>query len=139
MSILHKRAIILDDEVRIRSMLEALVSSCGYTVTAYASPTEATIFKHPDICPAAAGHLELFDESPTCAELIIKDINMPTISGVEYVRKIRQAGCGVRHIAMMSGDWTEDALLEADALGCAVFTKPFDLKEMREWVSALEY
>ena len=139
MSPVHKRAIILEDDDGIRYLVGRVLSSCGYSVKSYSSPTEETLFSHPEKCPVATGHGELFDESPTCAEVIITDNNMPDVSGIEYVRKIRRAGCRVRHIAMMSGDWREEALLEAKALGCKVFAKPVSNEEMRDWVSSLEY
>ena len=135
----NKRAIILDDQRGIRLPLEILLSRSGYNVVPYGSPTEATIFNQPHNCPLASGHEEQFDTSPVCADLIITDVDMPGISGMEYVRTIRQAGCRVRYIAMMSGNWKTKDLLEAEALGCKCFTKPFRLQEMKEWLSTLDY
>ncbi len=139
MSCSHRRAIILDDESGIRSLMGKVLSRCGYTVVPYSSPTEATIFDHPENCPLATGHAELFDESPTCAELIITDLDMPCINGIEYIRKIRKVGCRVRYVAMMSGNWSESDIAEAEALGCKVFSKPFNVREMQDWVSSLTY
>ncbi len=135
----RKRAIILDDDDSIRYIVGRLLSSCGYSVTSYSSPAEEAIFGHPDECPMASGHGELFDERHACAELIITDINMPFISGIEFVRKIRGFGCRVSHVAMMSGEWSNQLILEADALGCKVFVKPLGIRELRDWVSSLEY
>jgi len=134
----RKRAIILDDECGIRCLVGFILSSSGYSVTAYSSPAEGAIFSHPDECPMASGHGELFDESPSCAELIITDIDMPFISGIEFVRKIRCVGCQVRHVAIMSGKWTKEMMLEAEALGCKTFIKPFGARELQDWVSSFE-
>jgi hypothetical protein len=59
---------------------------------------------------------------------------MPCINGIEYMRKICEVGCKVRHRAIISGNWTEAQKNEAAALGCRVFTKPFNIAEMRDWV-----
>ena len=133
-----RRAILLDDEPLIRALLENILKSCGYSVKSYSAPTEEAIFNNPDICPAISGRGELFNESPSCAELIISDVKMPVINGIEYIKKIRQAGCRVKHIAMMSGAWNQQKILEAEALGCKIFHKPFTVAEMREWVLSLD-
>jgi CheY-like chemotaxis protein len=135
----RKRAIILDDEYSIRHILGHILSSCGYSVTSYSSPAEEAIFCNPDGCPMTTGRGELFDECPSCAELIITDINMPFISGIEFVRRIRGLGCRARHVAIMSGIWSEELMLEAEALGCKTFCKPFSMGKLREWVSSLVY
>jgi len=138
MNISPKRAFILDDDRGIRKLINELLHRCGYTVMSYSSPIEATIFRHPENCPMATDHEELFSESQTCAELIITDINMPVISGIEYIRKIRQIGCRVRYIAIISSDWNEAKILEAEAVGCKVFIKPLDIGEMIKWIRSLE-
>lgn len=135
----RKRAIILEDEGSIRYILGRLISSCGYSVTSYSSPAEEAIFSNPEQCPMASGRGELFDESPSCAELIITDVDMPFTSGIEFVRKIRGVGCRVRHVAVVSGKWSKELMLEAEALGCKTFVKPFGIGELRAWVSSLEY
>jgi hypothetical protein len=59
---------------------------------------------------------------------------MPTKTGIELIREQRQKGCKVKHIALMSGNWTNSELEDAQGLGCHVFYKPFDLKEMFQWL-----
>ena len=139
MSTRHKRAFVLDDDSGVRDLVEEVLSRCGYTVLPYASPAEVALFSHPENCPLATGHPELFDESPICADLIITDINMPDINGFEFIRKIREVGCKVRYIAVLSGNWTAEQEVEAEALGCKIFHKPFSVFEMKSWVMSLEY
>jgi CheY-like chemotaxis protein len=133
-----KRAIVIDDEPMIRSIVKALLRRCGYSVTSYSSPAAEAIFREPEKCPAVTGDCASFDTNPNCAELIISDVRMPFYSGLEYVTKLRQVGCKVRHIAMMSGDLNADEFLAAEALGCKVFEKPFTMSEMTEWILSLE-
>ena len=135
----NKRAIVLDDEIPIRELIGATLSLCGYTVQLYSSPAEATIFDHPESCSLLAGCAELFENSPTCAELIVTDVRMPFISGIEYVSKLRQVGCKVRYIAIMSGSWSEKERGEAEAMGCKLFLKPLSIAEFQGWVLSLGY
>jgi CheY-like chemotaxis protein len=134
-----KRAIIIDDENSIRDIVGKTLSRVGYTIIPYSSPSEATIFNHPEKCPLATVNMEPFDTNPMCADLIVTDICMPKISGIEFVRKLRQVGCRVHYIAIMSGMWSESDIREAEKLRCKVFIKPFELKEFRDWVISLEY
>ena len=133
-----RRAIVIDDEPMIRSMVERLLRRCGYSVLSYSSPVEEAIFKEPEKCPAMTGDCASFDTNPNCAELIISDVRMPFHSGLEYVTKLRQVGCKVRDIAIMSGDMGPDDCRKAEALGCKVFEKPFTMSEMKEWILSLE-
>jgi CheY-like chemotaxis protein len=133
-----KRAIVIDDEPMIGSIVEEVLRLCGYSVASYSSPAAGAIFKEPEKCPAMTGDCASFDTNPNCAELIISDVRMPFYSGLEYVTTLRQVGCKVRHIALMSGNMSPDEFLEAEALGCKVFEKPFTISEMTEWILSLE-
>jgi len=133
-----KRAIVLDDDSGVRGLVARVVSRAGYAVVAYSSPKETTIFSDPGSCPCAAGRPELFGESPTCAELIVTDIGMPGISGIDYIRAIREAGCGVRHVAVLSGRWDKTLDRRAEELGFRMFQKPHGLKELAAWVQSLD-
>jgi CheY-like chemotaxis protein len=128
-----------DGVISIRELIGATLSLCGYTVQLYSSPAEATIFDHPESCPLSTGRDELFDNSLTCAELIVTDVRMPFISGIEYVRKLRQVGCRVRYIAIMSGSWSAKERGEAEAMGCKIFLKPLSVAEFQGWVLSLGY
>jgi len=137
MSIGQKRAIVLDDDGSVLRLLTRIVEGCGYSVLTYSSPGEATVFSDPERCPCATGHSELFAESSVCGDLIITDIDMPGINGIEYVRKIRGVGCGVRHVAVLSGKWDQRLKREAEELGCRIFEKPSGMSELRAWVRSL--
>jgi DNA-binding response OmpR family regulator len=134
-----RRAIVLDHDLQRRCRLELTVVRCGYGVLSYSSPAETPMIKEPEMYPSVTGDSASFGENANCAELIITNMRMPFYSGLDYVRKRRQLGCKVRHIALMSGDLTRDERLEAEALGCTVFVKPFDTAEMKAWILSLEY
>ena len=69
-----------------------------------------------------------------CADIIISDVNMPTQTGLELMKNRKQKGCKTKYRAIMSGDWTDSNLKDAQELGCCVFHKPFNLKEIIQWL-----
>ena len=133
----QKRALILDDEGDICNLIKHVLHQCGYSVLTYASPLETILFKAPDQCPMLNGQPELFDQNPGCAELIFTDIEMPDVSGLAFVKKLRSVNCKAQHIAIVSGNWTPENQQAAAALNCKTFSKPFALAEIRDWVSSL--
>jgi len=139
LSVSTRRAIVLDDDGSVRRLLTRIIGAAGYTVLPYSSPTETTVFAHPENCPCATGHPERFMESPTCADLIVTDIGMPGIGGIEYVRAVRKVGCGVRHIAVLSGKCDRALERQAEELGFKLFQKPYGMVELRAWLQSLEY
>jgi CheY-like chemotaxis protein len=48
-----------------------------------------------------------------CADIVISDINMPTKTGIELFRELRQKGCKIKYWPLMSADWTESNLKDA--------------------------
>ena len=112
-----KKATVFEDEDSIRTMVGQLLEEHGYAVQTYDSPIRAERSSEPD--------------------LIVSDIRMPEMTGIEYVRQLRSNGCRVRHIALMSGDWHIKDLREAEFLGCKVFHKPFPMRDLSAWVQSL--
>jgi CheY-like chemotaxis protein len=133
-----KHAFVLDDDSGVQKLVSTLLVRCGYTVTSYFSPAETTIYNNPVNCPLLSTHKKTPDKNHICAELIITDINMPFFDGIEYIRRLRQAGCKVRHVAIMSGAWDKTKLLEAKTLKCKIFSKPLKVGEILEWLKTLE-
>ena len=68
-----RRVLIVDDSAFFRNMLKPLLSSAGYHVTTAASADEA---------------LQLRDRGMRF-DLILSDIEMPGLSGVDFAREVR--------------------------------------------------
>ena len=69
-----------------------------------------------------------------CSDIIISDVNMPTETGLEFIRKRIENSCKIKYRALMSAEWSDADLQKAKELGCRIFHKPFDLEELLEWL-----
>ena len=119
------RVLVFEDNDILRSALEYILDGRGYEVFTFANPDLCQIFDSVDHnCPT----------NHACTDIIISDVNMPFQTGLELIQDRRQKGCKVKHRALMSGDWTDSDLKYAQELGCRIFHKPFDIREMLEWL-----
>jgi len=78
-----EKIIIIDDEIRMGDSLSALLSDAGYAVQAFHSPLEA---------------LQSFNSER--ADLVITDIKMPQMGGLEILKKVKEADENVPVILM---------------------------------------
>src|ERR671938_1773803 len=106
--------LIVDDEPGMRQLLTHVFGRAGHAVRAAESGTKA---------------LELLREGP--ADLIISDVKMPDMNGIELLRRVREflpdAG-----VVMMTAFATVETAREAFKLGADDFIqKPFDVDELK--------
>jgi DNA-binding NtrC family response regulator len=106
--------LIVDDEQGMRQLLTIVFERAGHRVRAAENGRRA---------------LELLREEP--AELIISDVKMPDIGGIELLRSARELLPDVA-IVMMTAFATVETAREAFKLGADDFIqKPFDIEEMK--------
>ncbi len=112
------RILVIDDEPQITRVLRAALSAQGYDVRTANEPEEA---------------LRVFrDWAP---DLVITDLMMPTISGVEICRSIRSRGA--TPVLVLSVREHERSKVEAlDAGADDYVTKPFSIQELLARVRA---
>ena len=79
-------------------------------------------------------------KGPTCnyqdVDLIISDIRMPVISGLQMVETLRVAHCDVP-IILMTGFGDARTRTHAESLGAVLFDKPFGIDDLRSVVVEL--
>ena len=119
------RVLVFEDNAIIRSALEYILKEKGYEVFTYSDPK---------MCQFYDSTSHDCQSEYSCADIIISDINMPTKTGIELFRELRQKGCKVKFWALMSADWTESNLRYARELGCHIFHKPFSMEKMLRWL-----
>ena len=105
-----KRILIIDDDDQFRKMLRTMLAYAGYAVSEASSGEE--------------GH-RLYSEQ--AVDLIITDIVMGGIDGIELVLEIKEENPDARFIVISGGDWYgAGAEFEmARALGALTLKKPF--------------
>jgi len=123
------RIILFDDDQNIREGLKQVFKHRGY---------EVLIYEDPSLCSLQHSHDCQCQKNERCADIVITDIDMPTVSGIDFVDEQVSKGCKIQNIAIMSGAWSEENIKRAKALGCAVFDKPFDLSVLMDWIKECE-
>jgi DNA-binding response OmpR family regulator len=123
------RVILFDDRQEIRELLEQFLKHKGYEVFTY---------QDPSLCPLQHSHDCQCEEKELCADIVITDIDMPNVSGLDFIDGQLRKGCKIQNIAIMSGAWSEVNMKRAKDLGCAVFEKPVTLSALAEWLDKCE-
>jgi CheY-like chemotaxis protein len=110
------RILVVDDDEFVRSMLRTTLIDAGYQVLEASNGTDA---------------LRTFRECPDC--IVILDIFMPEMKGIETMQRLRQSSAGVKIIAV-SGGGSVDAvehLRLAESLGAnQTLYKPIENKRL---------
>ena len=108
------RMLVVDDEPSMREMLRIVLSRDGYDVVVAKNGTEG---------------LERLKAEPF--DLLLSDIRMPDLSGVDVLRAAKQINREILAFMMTAFASTETAV-EAMRLGALdYFTKPFSMDELR--------
>ena len=118
------RALIFDDDASIRQLVEGVLKRRGYEVFSYGNP---------GLCPLEHAHECRCGRQQLCADIVITDIDMPSVSGLDFLEEQIRKGCKIRSFAVMSGGWSEKDKKRAQRLGCAVFEKPVALSTLEAW------
>lgn len=109
---------VVDDEEQIATLLTRILQREGYAVRAFSSGEDALA-----AIPA---------ERP---DLVVTDLMMPTMSGVELVRRVRDAAPETRAV-LTTGYASIDNVVDALRSGVDDFvTKPFSVAEIRDVVA----
>jgi len=104
------RILVVDDEVKMRRVLEMSLRNMGYEVSQAADGAEA---------------MACFDEAPF--DLVMTDLNMPRMDGMQLLRSLRERGEEVPVIVLTAFGSIETAV-EAMKLGAADYIiRPFEM------------
>ena len=123
------RIILLDDNEAVRSVLSRILDDRGYEVFAFANPA---------ICPLQVMPECRCGPNQTCTDIIVSDLDMPNMTGLDFIENQIKKNCKCQHVVLMSGSWTEQDLFRAHELGCKTFAKPFPFEEFYEWLDEIE-
>ncbi len=107
------RALVVDDEVNLSELLRMALTNDGWEARTAANGQEA---------------LNAVREFQP--DIIVLDIMMPTIDGMEVLRRIRATGNDVPVLFLTAKDAVEDRIAGIDQGGDDYLTKPFNLEEV---------
>lgn len=116
------RILVVDDSIAIVSSLSAILSVSGYEVSSAYNGSEALRKVH--------------DEE---FHLVICDIEMPGITGLEFLSRIRKDYEQDLDVILMTGYLDHDYFIEAIRLGASDFIrKPIDSKQIIRSIQSLQ-
>jgi CheY-like chemotaxis protein len=117
-----ERLMYVDDEVALVTLFKLVLEGLGFEVSGHATPDAA---------------LEAFVADPGAYDLVITDLSMPGMSGIELARKMLAARADVP-IVLMSGYMPEADIEVARSIGIKAFiSKPASPQSLERTVEGL--
>ena len=121
------KAVVLDDDFSVLTMLSTILRRRNYTVETYLDPVNSPLFS-----------CKMHDSQ--CPDLIISDFCMPRMNGMEVLEFQMKKGCRCRHLALISGKPpSETALIRLAKYGTRFFPKPLPLDDFFTWLGHVEH
>jgi two-component system response regulator AtoC len=119
----QKSILVADDDASIRSLLRQLLTDEGYSITEAATGTEVVA--------------QVGESSP---DLVIMDVRMPELDGIEALPKVKSASPKTS-VLIMTAFGSSNAAIKAMELGAFDYiTKPFELDKISHTVKrAFDY
>ena len=110
----RKKVLIVDDDESLRHMLAALLEAAGYEVAQASNGREVL---------TRAGALE--------ADIVLTEIVMPEVEGLQLIRELSERNPGLNIVAMSGSERAESYLAVATSLGAkASLIKPLNAEEL---------
>jgi len=111
----RQHILLIDDEGSLTKVVTRALDRLGYRVSSFTLVGDA---------------LDRFRSSADSFDLVISDLNMPVMSGIDVTRYVSSIRPGLP-VILASGYLTDTLLSEATAAGArAVLRKPFELSEL---------
>lgn len=123
------KALVLDDDPMVRSYLTLLLTRRGHEVTSFPDPACCSLCTHASCSSPDGG---------PCIDIIISDVKMPQITGLDFVESLLRKGCKCRHIALISGAWSEADMKRALQFPAKIFAKPCSATDISRWIETVE-
>jgi CheY-like chemotaxis protein len=123
------RTILCEDNESVREIFKFILDERGHEIFS---------FKDAEDCPINSITECKCNHVNPCSDIIISDVSMPKVNGLEFVENLKEKGCKVKHIALISGYWTKKDVLRARKVDCTIFFKPIRPEMLNEWLDNCE-
>ena len=113
-----QKILVVDDDKLNQTMMKALLKRLGHTVTVVDD-----------------GHkvMEMFDKE--CFDLVLMDIRMPVMDGVEATRLLRNRGVTIPIIALTANAFKDDIENYLNSGMDECLSKPIDIDKLEKLIS----
>ncbi|MFQ5459025.1 MAG: sigma-54-dependent transcriptional regulator, partial [Myxococcota bacterium] len=108
------KILVVDDELSMREFLEIMLKKAGYDVESVADPEQALMHVENDTY-----------------DLVITDVLMPKMNGLDLLRKIKEVSPEVVVLMMTAFATTETAVQAMKEGAYDYITKPFKVDEIQ--------
>ncbi len=119
------RVLVVDDDKAVRESLRRSLEFNGYTVSLASDGAEALAGLSTPVAGSAA------------PDVVIMDVMMPRLDGIEATRALRSAGNDIPILVLTARDAVGDRVEGLDAGADDYLTKPFALQELLARLRAL--
>jgi len=118
----HETVLVVEDEPMLRELVEAMLSSCGYSILTVENPVQAEEFSKDYDGPI---------------HLLLTDVVLPGISGREVARKVSAHRPDIK--VLYTSGYTPDAIVHHGVLeaGLHFIQKPFTIETLASKVRAV--
>ncbi len=119
------RVLIFDDDDAIRDLLKEVVKLKGYEIFDYRNPSECSISIN-EKCNCGQSQ---------CTDVIITDIEMPVMNGIDFINDLSTKGCKANNILIISGCSDYPQIDKTVGKNIKFLKKPFSIHDI---LSALD-
>lgn len=125
-----QRLMIIEDEECIRETLGIFSEMLGY---------EPIIATDSSSCPAIHSDGQECLKDHPCADILLIDQGLPSISGLNFIESQIQKGCKVlaHRKALMSGALTKEEFIRTQKIGCHFLQKPVTFDVLKDWLAGI--
>lgn len=124
------KILVLDQEQSLRELLRTYLTRQGHDVMAYGDPATCPLYRN------LTNERCCCTRTSSCADVILADINLPTVNTLDFLELQRRRGCKAldANKAVLSTRATNELRAAIEAFGCHLIKKPFRLEEIGSWL-----
>jgi DNA-binding response OmpR family regulator len=125
------RIVLIEADRYYREFFSVLLEQNGHEVLTASDLTGCPVYDQADgTCP----------HEKACGDVLLIDQNMPKMTSLGFIQlQLERCGKGsVHNKAMMSDCLTRKEKELATRLGCTIFSKPFRLNSLLDWLECVE-